>query len=196
MLEEMVDVSGGRTEGGLRLKKILVAPVGWNDTRVSQVITSYLISCTLIIDIYKVVFEEINTGAERMIPVKSLYLSLGPSMQNLKVLTPHKASPDSGNLLNHTMWAAGSSIVFIVKIDKSKVGDSTIAKFRDHIDAHNKHIVRLGERDLQVDGRLFSVFCMQTTGGGNFPVKDAHAETAINVFKANAVPLLVAARRY
>jgi hypothetical protein len=43
MLEEMVDVSGGRTEGGLRLKKILVSPVGWNDTRVSQVKTSYLI---------------------------------------------------------------------------------------------------------------------------------------------------------
>ena len=125
-----------------------------------------------------------------MIPVKSLYLSLGPSMRNLKVLTPHKARPDSGNLLNHTMWAAGSSIVFIVKIDRSKVEDSTIAKFRDHIDAHNKHIVRLGERELLVDGKLFTVFCMQTTGGGHFPVKDAHAETAINVFKANAVPLL------
>ena len=89
----------------------------------------------------------------------------------------------------HVMWASGSSIVFMVKIDKSKVASSTIANFRDHIDAHNKHIVRLGERELVADGKHFSLFCMQTTGGGHFPVKDAHAETAINVFKANVLPL-------
>ena len=135
-------------------------------------------------------FENVETGVEKVISVKSLYLSLGPSMRTLKVLTPHRANPDSGNLINHIMWAAGSSIVFMVKIDKNLVAESTITKFRDHIDAHNKHIVRLGERELHVDGKSFAVFCMQTTGGGHFPIKDVHAETAINVFQANVVPLL------
>ena len=135
-------------------------------------------------------FEDVSTGVKKVTPVKSLYLSLGPSMRTMKVLTPNNARQDSGNLLHHVMWASGSSIVFLVKIDKSKVPNSTIAKFRDHIDAHNKHIVRLGEKELDVDGKSFSVFCMQTTGGGHFPVKDAHAETAINVFEANVVPLL------
>ena len=89
-------------------------------------------------------FTNVVTGTEYVTPVKSLYLSLGPSMRSMKVLTPHGARPDSGNLMNHIMWAAGSSVVFMVKIDKGMVAESTIAKFRDHIDAHNKHIVRLG----------------------------------------------------
>ena len=190
MLEEIVETEGGRTEGSLRIKKILVTPAGWDDTRVSQVINLLMFLPINIEYPCQVVFENVVTGAEKMTPVKSLYLSLGPSMRTMKVLTPHRASPDSGNLLNHIMWASASSIVFMVKIDKSKVAESTIAKFRDHIDAHNKHIVRLGERELLVDGKAFSVFCMQTTGGGHFPIKDAHAETAINVFKANVVPLL------
>ena len=138
----------------------------------------------------QVVFEDVIDGSETVIPVKSLYLSLGPSMRSMKVVNPQNPSQLSGNLLQHIMWAAGSSIVFMVKIDKSLVDNASIAKFRDHIDAHNKHIVRLGEKDLHVDGKEFSVFCMQTTGGGAFPVKDAHAETAINVFKANVIPLL------
>jgi len=173
MLEEMIHKEGGKVEGNLKLKKILVAPAGWNDTRVS-----------------KVVFESGATGAEKEVLVKSLYMSLGPSMRSMKVLTPNSLFADSGNLLNHIMWASGSSIVFMVKIDKTMVAENQIAKFRDHIDAHNKHIVRLGEKELIVDGKSYTVFCMQTTGGGHFPIKDAHAETAINVFKANVVPLL------
>eukprot|EP00092_Neocalanus_flemingeri_P053191 GFUD01062436.1.p1 GENE.GFUD01062436.1~~GFUD01062436.1.p1 ORF type:complete len:178 (-),score=53.70 GFUD01062436.1:224-757(-) len=35
MLEEMVEREGGRKEGKLRLKKILVTPAGWDDTRVT-----------------------------------------------------------------------------------------------------------------------------------------------------------------
>ena len=111
-------------------------------------------------------------------------------MRSMKVINPHNPGKLSGNLLQHMMWAAGSSIVFMVKIDRSLVADASIAKFRDHIDAHNKHIVRLGEKELVVDGKRFSVFCMQASGGGAFPVKEAHAETAINVFKANVIPLL------
>ena len=31
---------------------------------------------------------------------------------------------------------------------------------------------------------------MQSTGGGHFPSKNAHAETALNVFQANIIPIL------
>lgn len=135
----------------------------------------------------KALFVDVSNGRESVIPVKSLYLSLGPSMRVMKVVHNNK---ESGNILKHIMWAAGSSIVFLVKIDKSKVADSNIAKFRDHIDAHNKHVVRLAEKELLVDEKSYSVFCMQATAGGRFPEKEVHAETAINLFKANVVPLL------
>ena len=78
-------------------------------------------------------FESSATGAEKEVLVKSLYMSLGPSMRSMKVLTPNSLFADSGNLLNHIMWAYGSSIVFMVKIDKTKVAENQIAKFRDHI---------------------------------------------------------------
>ena len=65
-----------------------------------------------------------------------------------------------------------------------------MVKFRDHIDAHNKHLVRLAEREIVCGGRRFQMFALQTTGGGHFPVKDAHPETAVNILKANVVPLL------
>ena len=109
-------------------------------------------------------------------------------MRSLKVISP--GIPDSGNLLQHVMWAAGSSFVFLVKIDKSKVDSKAITKFRDHIDAHNKHIVCLGEKTLFVDAKEFLVFSMQSTAGGHFPEKDVHAEAALNCFKANVEPLL------
>ena len=108
----------------------------------------------------------------------------------MKVVNPNNPEQQSGNLLHHIMWASGASFVFLVKIDRSKVDEFAITKFRDHIDAHNKHIVRLGEKEVLVDRKQYSVFCMQATGGGAFPVKDVHAEAAINVFKANVIPLL------
>ena len=36
----------------------------------------------------------------------------------------------------------------------------------------------------------YPVTTKQTTGGGHFPSKDAHAETALNIFQANVVPML------
>ena len=94
--------------------------------------------------------EDVRSGKEQIMPVKSLYLSLGPSMRTMKVVNPGNPTKQSGNLLHRIMWASGFSIVFLVKIDRSKVPEFTITKFRDHIDAHNKHIVRLGEKELLV----------------------------------------------
>ena len=110
-------------------------------------------------------------------------------MRNLN-LVPAGSIGVKKNLLQHMMWASGSSIILMVKIDKEKVAEHKMVKFRDHIDAHNKHLVRLAEREIVCGGRRFQMFALQTTGGGHFPVKDAHPETAVNILKANVVPLL------
>ena len=61
---------------------------------------------------------------------------------------------------------------------------------RDHIDGHNKHIVRLAEKDVFFGDKKYKYFAMQSTGGGNFPSRYTHPETALNVFKANIIPIL------
>merc|ERR1719204_3049317 len=94
------------------------------------------------------------------------------------------------NMLNKMMLAAGSSMVFMVRVEKAKVADDRLRRFRDYIDGHNKHIIRLGEKDVTIGDKTYTYFVMQTTGGGHFPYRYAHAETALNVFKANVVPML------
>jgi len=78
----------------------------------------------------------------------------------------------------------------MVKVDPEKVPLEHLTKFRDHVDAHNKHIVRLMEKTVTVNGKSFLVFALQATGGGHFPTAYAHAETGLNVLKANVIPLL------
>lgn len=170
MLEQMVKDEGGNSRGGLRLRKILV--VQKDDD----------------IHVTRAVFENLVTGSEETVDVRSLYMSLGPSMRTLKVLPTN--SSVTKNMMQHMMWASGSSIIVMVRVDKEKVADHKMTKFRDHIGAHNKHLVRLAEREVVSGGRRFQVFAMQTTGGGHFPMKNAHAETAVNILKANCVPTL------
>ena len=80
--------------------------------------------------------------------------------------------------------------MFLVRVDCSKVPEKGLRCFRDHIDGHNKHIIRLGEKDVHIGGKKYKYFAMQSTGGGHFPSKNAHAETALNVFQANIIPIL------
>ena len=61
---------------------------------------------------------------------------------------------------------------------------------RDHIDGHNKHIIRLAEKDVFFGEKKYKYFAMQSTGGGTFPSQYTHPETALNVFKANIIPIL------
>ena len=96
----------------------------------------------------------------------------------------------SNNILHDMIWASGASIVFLVKLDMAKVSECSLKKFRDHIDAGNNHIIRLAERELETDNKVFRIFCMQTTGGGHFPAKNVHPEVAVNVFRASVEPLL------
>ena len=78
----------------------------------------------------------------------------------------------------------------MVRVDTSKVPSEGLRCLRDHIDGHNKHIIRLAEKDVQFGDKTYKYFVMQSTGGGHFPSKHAHAETALNVFKANIIPIL------
>ena len=170
MLEDLVKEEGGRVQSNLRLRKILVAYKD-NDIHVTRA-----------------EFDNLKTGTTESVDVRSLYVSLGPSMRKLNLMPAD--SNVKKNLLQHVMWASGSSVVLMIKVDKEKVAEHKMVKFRDHIDAHNKHLVRLAEREVVSGGRKYQMFALQTTGGGHFPVKDAHPETAVNILKANVVPLL------
>ena len=94
------------------------------------------------------------------------------------------------NLMSGMMHASASTIVFMVRADMGKINDEQLQCMRDYIDGHNKHIVRLAEKDVVVGDKAYKYFTMQSTGGGHFPNTYAHPETGINVFKANIVPIL------
>ena len=71
------------------------------------------------------------------------------------------------------------------------VPEFKITKFRDHLNGHNKHVVRLAEKELTTtSGKKYLLFALQLTGGGNFPSRHCHPEAAINAMWANTVPVL------
>ena len=103
-------------------------------------------------------------------------------METLKRVFP-------SNLMEKMMWASASSIVFMVRADMSLVKEDQLRCLRDHVDADNKHIIRLAERDVHVGLKHFKYFVMQATSGGTFPRKHTHAETALNLLEANIIPM-------
>ena len=158
--ESLIKENKGKVNSGLKLRKILVEPTRCGeDAKVSRVVC-----------------EKTDTNELVSYRVKSLYLSLGPSNLAVNVIPPKM---DNGigvldrlgqtllgnretNLLNPMMWAAGASMVFMVKVDEDVVGVEEMRRFRDHIDGHNKHVVRLGEKLLRVDGeKTYRVFAFQ-----------------------------------
>ena len=158
--ESLIQASKGQVHSGLKLRKVFVAPTEDGlDVKVSRVIA-----------------QRISDHQLLSFPVKSLHLSLGPSNMAVNVIPPKTlgaaggffrrlfgASADSPtNLLQPMMWAAGASMVFLVKVDEDAVQPDKMRKFRDHIDGHNKHVVRLGEKRLVVDGqKAYRVFAFQ-----------------------------------
>jgi len=182
-LETLVTENGGNVCDHMQLKTILVQPTKNGDD----------------VEVSRIQWQNINTGEIQETGVKSLYLSLGPSMRSMTVNVPPELAPlkthlqnmfGGGNLIGQIMHASAASIVFMVRVDMSKVPEEGLRCFRDHIDGHNKHIIRLGEKDVQMGDKQYKCFVMQSTGGGHFPSKNAHAETALNVFKANIIPIL------
>ena len=212
VMENMIENAGGNVSNVMRLEKILVAPTEDGDCKVTRILWKHK--------------SDHNTYST---PVNSLYLSLGPSMRNLRVVQPNYSmskhffdvikaklgisetvdktilySPtfaslrqhatnilqQNKNLMNKIMYASGASLCILIKVDKSIVPESKMTRFRDHIDSHNKHVVRLAEREVMFDGKPYQFFVLQTTGGGHFPIKYVHSEAALNIIMANAIPIL------
>jgi len=181
--ENIVIDKGGNVMNNMQLNKILVRP-NHNDDDVA---------------VSKIVWKDTQSGEEHSTAINSLYLSLGPSMKSMKVKLPLQYASLStklngifggNNLIGKIMWASASSIVFMVRVDCSLVGDESLRCLRDHIDGHNKHIIRLAEKDVTIREKKFKYFVLQSTGGGHFPSRYVHAETALNLIKANIIPIL------
>ena len=101
----------------MQLKTILVKPNAKEDD----------------VNVTKIIWENTKSGQLESTAINSLYLSLGPSMKSLTVnMKPEFMSFGSRlqnifginqNLIGQMMWAAASSIVFMVRVDCSKVDD-------------------------------------------------------------------------
>ena len=113
----MIEENGGKVLDNMQLKTILVKPnVDKEDVEVS-----------------KIIWENTKTGEIQSTAINSLYLSLGPSMKSLKVNIPAENMTlgtrlqnmfgINQNLIGQIMWASASSIVFMVRVDCSKIDD-------------------------------------------------------------------------
>ena len=63
--------------------------------------------------------------------------------------------------MSKIIWASGSSIVFLVRVDCAKINPKDLRCFRDYIGGNNKHIVRLAEKDVQIGEKKYKYFAMQ-----------------------------------
>ena len=116
-LESMIQKKGGKVLDHMQLKKILIS---FNEEKDDMEVT-------------KIVWESTKTGEIKTTPINSLYLSLGPSMKSLTLNIKSESMSFSArmqrmfglnqNLIGQMMWAAASSIVFMVRVDCSKVDD-------------------------------------------------------------------------
>ena len=170
-----IEQNGGVVKDRSRLKSIRVKPT---DNGQDCVVT-------------KVVWEDSVTGQESVTAVNTLHLSLGPSMKELLV-TYHRGSPffkrksifQKKNLMSKMMLATGSTMVFIVKIDKSVIAETKMTKFRDDFRNGNRHWRMMGEREVEISGNIHHVIAIQGSGGAIFPHKHAHPEAALNIITA------------
>ncbi|KAL7575146.1 hypothetical protein ACA910_018639 [Epithemia clementina (nom. ined.)] len=92
-----------------------------------------------------------------------------------------------GNLLyKDTMWAAGSSSVCIIGIKRGTVTGKKLDVFRKFIDGVNQHWTLIKEREVHVGhgpdhARVYDFFCIQMTGGGNFPSRHTKPDFVLNL---------------
>ena len=126
-MESLIQGKGGKILDYMQLKKILVKPmVDKNDIKVTRII-----------------WQNRQTGKTQMTPINSLYLSLGPSMKSMTVNFSPEVTSFSAmlqkvfgipfgspqNLIGQMMWAAASSIVFMVRVDCSRVDNESKKHF-------------------------------------------------------------------
>ena len=116
-LETLIEEKGGKVLDNMQLKTIFVKPNTDKDD----------------VEVSKIIWENTKTGEIQSTAINSLYLSLGPSMKSLTVNIPAEYMTlgtrlqnmfgINQNLIGQIMWASASSIVFMVRVDCSKIGD-------------------------------------------------------------------------
>ena len=116
-LESLIQEKGGKVLDQMQLKKILIKQNNEKDD----------------VEVTKIIWENTKTGKMETTPINTLYLSLGPSMKSMTLdIDPGSMSFSARlknkfglkqNLIGQMMWAAASSIVFMVRVDCSKVDD-------------------------------------------------------------------------
>ena len=143
--ETIIQENGGQILDNMQLKTILVKP---NKDKTD-------------VEVSKIIWKNTKTGEIQSTAINSLFLSLGPSMKSLKVNIPAENMTlgtrlqnmfgINQNLIGQIMWASASSIVFMVRVDCSKIGDEgnlfliTILTFP----VSNAHIVLFYSNILQ-----------------------------------------------
>ena len=211
VLENMITNGGGEISSSMKLQKILVSPTDNGDCKATRIVWKHELDNKQYTTPVNSLFLSLGPSMRKLRVVPPKYslpahlidvvrtqLGDSSSANNTMVYPPTFASllrhatnnMQSSNLMQKVMLASGVSASILVKVDKSIVPESHMRKFRDHIDSHNKHIVRLAEKEVLIEGKPYQFFALQTTGGGHFPMKDVHAEAALNVLQANAIPAL------
>jgi hypothetical protein len=117
-LESVIQEKGGKVLDHMQLKKVLIKQNNENDD----------------VEVTKIIWENTKTGEIETTLINSLYLSLGPSMKSLTLnIKPGSMSFSARlqsmfglkqNLIGQMMWAAASSIVFMVRVDCSKIDNA------------------------------------------------------------------------
>ena len=173
-MERDIIEGGGEVRDRSRLVSVLVKPIrGGTDCHVTRVR-----------------WEDPVTGQLSTTAVNSLITSLGPSATTLRVARGGGlgiVDRVTGlfrprNLMEKMMLATAGTMVFLVKIDKTKLQDEDqLVKFRDDFGYGNKRYLLLAEREVDISGKPHHVFAMQGSGGGLFPYRHCNPEVALNV---------------
>lgn len=194
-LHALLAAKGGQSKQGFRLLRILVRPDAQNPARLQA---------------SKVVWQQGDDPTERVATCNNLLVSLGPSatfaakqlklsevlgfykgaslLQHAGLLVRHTMASVSGallrgeQLLKDFMWAAGSSSVVLICMDRAKVSQEKIDVFSKFLDGVNQHWTPIATREVTTDdGKALHCVALQMTGGGNFPSRLVRPDYVLNL---------------
>ena len=109
--------------------------------------------------------------------------------------TVHRTLARGSQAYKDTMWAAGSSSVCVIGIKRGAATGEKLDVFRKFIDGVNQHWTLIKEREVRVGGggskddmngdasdeKIYDFFCIQMTGGGNFPSRHTKPDFVLNL---------------
>lgn len=194
-LHALLAAQGGTSRDGFCLRRILVQP---DPQQVGRLRAT------------KVVWQRPGDPTEHVAACDNLIVSLGPSgsfvAKPLPLATVLGAWPDASvwqrtgllvrqlatrvtaaclrgeQLLKDFMWAAGSSSVVLICLDRAKVPQEKLDVFSKFLDGVNQHWTPIATREVSTaDGRTLHCVALQMTGGGNFPSRLVRPDYVLNL---------------